>query len=156
MISPKASLYGDVQIDDTSRVDDFCVLSGTIVIGHHVHIACGCSLIGQVTMEPFSGLSGGVRVYGKSDDYTGRWMTNPTVPARLTKVDERPVIIERHAIVGANAVILPGVTIGEGAAVGAQAVITKDVPPWTIVIERNKVIGQRRRDLLELEKQCAL
>lgn len=152
MISSRASLYGDVQVDPTSRIDDFAVLSGEITVGPYVHIACHCSLIGNIEMQAFSGLSGGVRVYAKSDDYSGEWMTNPCVPPELTRVNSKPVRIGRHAIVGANAVLLPGVTVGEGAAIGAGAMITKDVPPWSIVVERNKVIGKRSQRLLELER----
>jgi len=151
MISPKASVYGDVYISPKARVDDFVVISGPITISHYVHIACHCSLIGNILMMPFSGLSGGVRVYAKSDDYSGEWMTNPTVPEEFTKVDDRPVVIGRHAIVGANSVILPGVTIGEGAAVGANSVIRKDVEPWTIVVGTGKVIGTRKKRCLDLE-----
>jgi acetyltransferase-like isoleucine patch superfamily enzyme len=44
-----------------------------------------------------------------------------------------PVIISDHVWIGANSVILKGVTIGEGAIVGAGSVVTKDVPPYTIV-----------------------
>jgi acetyltransferase-like isoleucine patch superfamily enzyme len=43
-------------------------------------------------------------------------------------------ILRRFAAVGAGATILPGVEIGEGALVGAGAVVTRDVPPWTIVM----------------------
>jgi dTDP-4-amino-4,6-dideoxy-D-glucose acyltransferase len=151
MISEKASVYGDVTVDPSSRVDDFCVLSGHIIIGRYVHLSCHASIIGDVVMEDFSGLSGGVRVYAKSDDYSGEWMTNPTVPSHLTNVHSEPVRICKHAIIGANSVILPGVTIGEGAAVGANSVIRKDVEPWTIVVGTGKVIGERKKRCLELE-----
>jgi acetyltransferase-like isoleucine patch superfamily enzyme len=153
VISPKASLYGDIQVHPSSRIDDFAVLSGVIAIGQHVHVACHCILIGEITMEDFSGLSGGVRIYAKSDDYSGEWMTNPTVPAHLTRMDARPVRIGRHAIVGANAIILPGVTIGEGAAIGAGALITRDVPPWMIVAGHNRIIRERKRRVLDLERK---
>ena len=155
MVSKHANLYGSIIVASSARIDDFVVMSGVITIGRHVHIACHCSLIGNIIMEDFSGLSGGVRVYAKSDDYSGKWLTNPTVPKELTNVHSEPVRICKHAIVGANAVILPGVTIGEGAAVGAGALITKDVPAWTVVVGRNKVIGERSRRVLELEQTCA-
>lgn len=45
----------------------------------------------------------------------------------------RPILIRRGAWIGANATILPGVTVGEGAIVAAGAVVTKDVPPHTVV-----------------------
>ena len=143
MISRRASVYGRLIIHETARVDDFAVLSGNISIQRYVHVACHCSIIGQVRLHEFSGLSGGVRLYAKSDDYSGAWMTNPTVPERFTRVHAAPIAIGRHAIIGANAVIMPGVTVGEGAAVGAGAFITRDVEPWTIVVDRGRVIGQR-------------
>jgi len=151
VISTRASIYGAVTVDPSSRIDDCAVLSGAITVGRYVHIACHCSLIGEIVLEDFSGLSGGVRIYAKSDDYSGEWMTNPCVPAHLTRVDARPVRIGRHAIVGANAVILPGVTMNKGAAIGSGALITKDVPAWSIVVGRNKVIGERKRRVLDLE-----
>ena len=45
----------------------------------------------------------------------------------------KPVRIEAWADIGTNAVILPGVTVGRGAIVGAGAVVTHDVPPFAIV-----------------------
>ena len=45
----------------------------------------------------------------------------------------QPVVIEDEVLVGANAVILEGVTVGKGAVVAAGAVVTKDVPPYTVV-----------------------
>ena len=155
-LSSVARVHGRLRLGEHSRIDDFCVLSGDIRVGRYVHIACGCSLIGDIELGDYSNLSGGVRIYAKSDCYTGEWMTNPTVPAVYTRVDERPVRLGKHAIVGANAVILPGVVIGEGAAIGAQAIITKDVEPWAIVVGRNQKVGVRSQRLLELEAQlCA-
>lgn len=46
---------------------------------------------------------------------------------------DKPMVIADYVWIGANAVIMPGVTIGEGAVVGAGAVVTKDVPPYTVV-----------------------
>ena len=155
MISSRASLYGSVTVHPSSRVDDFAVLSGAITIGRHVHVSCHATLIGEIAMEDFSGVSVGVRIFAKSDDFSGEWMTNPCVPSHLTRVDARPVRIGRHAIVGANAIILPGVTVGEGAAIGAGALITRDVPPWMIVVGRNRIIRERSRRALELERSCA-
>ena len=44
-----------------------------------------------------------------------------------------PIVIGSDAWIGARAIVLPGVTIGEGAVVAAGAVVTKDVEPWTVV-----------------------
>lgn len=60
----------------------------------------------------------------------------------------KPVVILDHAWIGARAIIMPGVTIGEGAVVGAGAVVTKDVPPYTIVAGAPaKAIGTRNANI---------
>ena len=55
------------------------------------------------------------------------------VPIIHTDLEIRPVRIEAGADIGTSSVILPGVTVGEGAIVGAGAVVTNDVKPYTIV-----------------------
>jgi len=85
-------------------------------------------------MGDFSGLSGGVRVYTGNEDYLGGSLTNPAVPELYRKPVRSFVTIHKHAIVGANTVILPGVTIGEGAAIGSNSLITKDCEPWTVYV----------------------
>ncbi len=47
-------------------------------------------------------------------------------------VDSKPILIKSNAWIGMNCIILKGVTIGEGAIVGAGSVVTKDVPDWTV------------------------
>ena len=89
-ISEKASIYNceEIEIGDNSRIDDFCVLSGKIKIGRNVHITAQCLVAGGVKgiiMDDFSGLAYQVQVFTQSDDYSGRTMTNPTVPSELKK-----------------------------------------------------------------------
>ena len=55
------------------------------------------------------------------------------VPIIQTDLEIRPVRIGAWADIGTNAIVLPGVTIGKGAMVGAGAVVTEDVPPFVIV-----------------------
>ncbi len=66
----------------------------------------------------------------------------------LYRVKGGPVIIEDYVWISCRVVILPGVTIGEGAVVAAGAVVTKDVAPYTIVGGvPAKEIGTRTKDL---------
>lgn len=159
-ISEKASIYGaeKISIGDHSRIDDFCVLSagdGGIEIGRYVHIAVYSSLIGQakIVMKDFSGLSSRVSIYSSTDDYSGEALTNPTVPTEFLKIISKEVVLEKHVIVGAGAIILPGCRLQEGSAVGAQSLLTKDCEPFTIYAGvPAKRIKARSRKLLELEK----
>jgi acetyltransferase-like isoleucine patch superfamily enzyme len=159
LISNKASIYNaeQIEIGDNSRIDDFCVLSGKIVIGRNVHIAVFCNIAGGtegVILEDFSGLAYGCHVFSQSDDYSGRSLTNPTVPALYKKELKKAVYIGRHCIVGTNSIIFPGVKLAEGTAVGAMSVVTKSTEEWSIYIGNPAVkLKTRKRDLLELETE---
>lgn len=163
-VHQSAVFYGvdRISIGDNSRIDCFSILSaGTdgIEIGQNVHLGAGCYLFGgggRIEMADFSGLSSRVAIYTASDDYTDGYMTNPTVPDEFRKVESGPVSLGRHAIVGAGSVVLPNVTIHTGAAVGALTCVRRDVAEFAIVAGRSsvgKVVGERKRLLLELEKQ---
>jgi acetyltransferase-like isoleucine patch superfamily enzyme len=137
-IWPEAKLVNPATISLGHRViiDDFVlIISGAETrIGNFVHIASFTSITGggRLVIEDFAGLSGGVRIYTGNEQYGGECLTNPTVPAPYRIPIRGDVFIGRHAIVGANSVILPGVTIGEGAVVGACSLVTKDCKPWTV------------------------
>jgi len=156
-ISDKASIYNidQIKIGDNSRIDDFCVISGKVSIGRNVHIAVFCNLAGGekgITIEDFSGLAYGVHVFSQSDDYSGRTLTNPTVPDEFKKETKKSILICKHSIVGTNSLIFPGVVLAEGTAVGAMSVVTKSTEEWSIYTGHPaKKIKSRRRDLLELE-----
>jgi galactoside O-acetyltransferase len=140
-------------------IDDFVFLDGGIrtTIGDYVHIAAFTSIMGggEFVMEDFAGLSGGVRVYTAHESYLGEYLTNPTVPAPYRGVERQEVIMRKHSLVGANSVVLPGVEIGEGAAVGALSLVTQDLAPWTVYAGiPAKPIKERDKDnMLRLERQ---
>lgn len=159
-ISEKASIYGAsrISIGGHVRIDDFCILSAGekgIQLGSYIHIACYTSLIGKelIRLEDYAGLSSRVAVYSSNEDYSGNSMTNPTLPEEITNADHRPVVINKHCIVGAGSVILPGVTLGEGCVVGALSLVRKDCVPFGIYVGfPAKMIGRRSQRLLEVEK----
>ena len=160
-ISKKASLYnpGRIAVGSHVRIDDFCVLSageGGIEIGDYVHIAVFCSLMGagKICLADFSGLSSRVAIYSSNDDYSGAFLTNPTVPARFTGVVSGDVIVGKHVIIGAGSVILPGLALEEGVSVGALSLVTKNCASFGMYFGAPaRRIGERKRDLLELERQ---
>src|SRR5688572_3552908 len=128
----------NISIGDSVIIDDFMFLMGgkQTVIGSFVHIASFASITGggEFIMEDFAGLSSGGRVFTGDDDYLGGSLTGPTIPREYRSPVRSFVHIRKHAIIGANTVILPGVTIGEGAAIGANSLIKKDCEPWTIYV----------------------
>lgn len=158
-ISDKASIHNadQIEIGDNSRIDDFCVLSGKVTIGRNVHVAVFCNIAGGsegVTLADFAGLAYGCHVFSQSDDYSGRTLTNPTVPAMYKLETKKAVTISRHCIVGTNSLIFPGVTLGEGCCVGALSMVTKSTEEWTVYFGiPAKRLKNRKRDLLILEKQ---
>lgn len=137
LISRKASLYSPerMEIGSNVRIDDFCVLSGSIKLGNYIHISSQSLLFAGnygITMEDFSGLSSRCTIYAESDDYSGDYLSNPMCPLQFRAPYGEKVMLKRHSIIGSGCTILPGICVEEGAAVGAMSLIIKDVPPWTI------------------------
>ncbi len=158
-ISDKASIYNaeQIEIGDYSRIDDFCVISGNVTIRRNVHIAVFCNVAGGdkgVVFEEFSGLAYGCHVFTQSDDYTGRALTNPTVPEKYKREIKKPIVIGRHSIVGTSSLVFPGVILAEGTSVWAHSMVTKSTEEWSVYYgSPAKRIKARKNDLLDLEEQ---
>ncbi|NNG67955.1 acyltransferase [Caldanaerobacter subterraneus] len=159
LISRKASIYTPekMEIGDNVRIDDFCILSGKIKLGSFIHIAAGCYLFAGdfgIIMDDFSTLSSRVAIYALTDDFSGNYLTNPTLPGKYRNVIGGEVYIGRHVIVGTGTTILPGVRIEEGVAIGAMSLVKKNVEAWKIAVGiPAKEVKERSRNLIEFEKQ---
>lgn len=159
LISEKASIYGAqyISIGDNVRVDDFCILSAGAAgfrIGCYVHISCYASLVGQgeIIIGDYSNVSGRTSVYSSSDDFSGATMIGPLVDSIYTNVLHAPVRIGRHVIIGAGTVVLPGVTISEGVAIGAMSLINSDCAAFGVYIGvPAKFRKHRKRNFLDME-----
>jgi galactoside O-acetyltransferase len=160
-ISPYARFYGAsrIKLGNHVRIDDFCILSaglGGIEIGDYIHIAAYSSIMGRgrVVLSDFSTLSSKVSVYSSTDDFSGLSLTNPMVPDQYKAVKHADVFLGRHVIVGAGSVILPGVTLEDGVAVGALSLVNKNCQGFGIYAGIPvKRIGERKRNLLILEQE---
>ncbi|MND64857.1 dTDP-4-amino-4,6-dideoxy-D-glucose acyltransferase [compost metagenome] len=160
-LSDKASYYNceNIVIGDNVRIDDFCVISagvGGIEIGNYIHIAVYSLLIGagKIALHDFSGISSRVSIYSSSDDYSGASMTNPMVSEEYTNVNHADIVIGRHVIIGSGSIVLPGVTLEQGVAIGALSLVSKNCREFGIYsgvpIRR---IKERKKDLIVLERQ---
>ncbi|OYQ72534.1 acyltransferase [Wohlfahrtiimonas sp. G9077] len=156
-ISTRAAIYrpDEMLIGDNCRIDDFCLLSGRISLGNNVHIAAFSNLSAgecNIQLHDFSGLAYGCHVFTGTDDYSGKTLTNPTIPIQYKGLSEKNIIIGKHSIVGTNSIIFPGVHLAEGTAVGALSLVNKSTEAWSIYAGRPaKRLKRRRKDLLELE-----
>jgi UDP-2-acetamido-3-amino-2,3-dideoxy-glucuronate N-acetyltransferase len=123
------NLYG-CRIGDRTRIGTFVEIQRGASIGRSCKISSHTFICDGVTIEDGVFIGHGVM------------FTNDRVPRALTPDGElqtdadwelTPTRVERGASIGSNATILPGLTIGECALVGAGAVVTRDVPPYAIV-----------------------
>ena len=162
LIDKNCTIIGkeNISIGNNVRIDGFttitCLRNGYLKIKGNNHIAA-YSLVaatGGIVFERYSGIAHGVKLYSSSDDYSGKSLTNPTIPTKFKKEDIKPIHLCKHTIIGSNSVILPGVTIGEGTAVGATSLVTKSLDEWGIYFGTPaKRIKSRSKNILELEKK---
>lgn len=160
-LSDKASFYNckKISIGNNTRIDDFCVLSagaGGISIGNNIHIAVFTSLIGagKITLCDFANISSNVSIYSSNDDYSGETLTGATIPEQFKNVHHEDVFIGRHVIIGTKSVILPGVTIEDGVAIGCLSLVKESCKIFKMYAGIPvKCIGDRKKDLLELEEE---
>jgi galactoside O-acetyltransferase len=121
------------------RFDGRFVIGDNVWIGPQSYFDARDLVIGDCV-----GWGPGAKVLGST--HTG---VPGDVPVIQTDLEIKPVRIEAWADIGTNAVILPGVTVGRGSIVGAGAVVTHDVPPFTIVAGVPARIVRKRSDAAE-------
>lgn len=158
-ISKKISVYNpsEVSIGDNTRIDDFCVLSGNIKIGKNVHVAAGVYLFGGdegIIIGDYVGISSRCSIYALTDDYSGNYLTNPTIDDKYKNVIKKQVIFKKHSIVGSGSVILPGSILEEGVAIGSMCLVNGPTDPWSIYVGiPYRKLKERSKRILELEKE---
>jgi galactoside O-acetyltransferase len=144
--SPELVSFGDEVI-----VDDFTFIQGeeSVSIGSYVHVGMFGSITGggRVAIGDFVSMSPGVRILSGTDVPTAPGLLNPTVPAELRSVERSFADVGSHVYLGANSVVLPGVRLPEGAAVGANSLVRADLEPWTLYVGSPcRPIRRRPRD----------
>lgn len=126
-----------IHIGAGARIDSLVKIEGGlgVWIGAYAHVASFAHINsggGQVRIGAHAGLASGAKVLGGTNKPEGLSMSAAS-PAALQVIDRSgSTIIGDYAFVGTNAVVLPGMTVGEGAIIGAGAVVTCDVPAWQI------------------------
>jgi UDP-2-acetamido-3-amino-2,3-dideoxy-glucuronate N-acetyltransferase len=133
------NLYG-CTIGAGTRIGTFVEIQKNVAVGKDCKISSHSFLCEGVTLE--DGVFIGHGVMFTNDVYPRAVNPDGSLQTEADWV-VTPTLVKRHASIGSNATILPGVVIGEAAQVGAGAVVTKDVPARAIVIGvPAKVIGR--------------
>ena len=123
--------YRKFSLGNYSVVESYSCINnavGDVIIGDHTRVGLHNTVIGPVTIGSHVNLAQGITVTALNHNFAEKDL----------RIDEQgvstnPVTIGDDIWIGANAVILPGVTIGNHSVVAAGAVVTKDVPPHTLV-----------------------
>lgn len=115
-----------------------CHVGKGCFIGDHVRIDTGHA--DMITLEDGVSVAGGTRLLCHQRDFSDYY-----VGGDYNKLDYtiRPIVLKKGCLIGMESFVLPGVTVGEGAIVGAGSLVTKDIPAWTVATGRPaKVIKQ--------------
>jgi dTDP-4-amino-4,6-dideoxy-D-glucose acyltransferase len=137
----------------------FSLISGNakgLFIGSYVHLSAYVSILGadQTTIEDFCTISVRCSLFTSNDDYSGLGLTNPTVPSKYRSATDGPVHLKKHCIIGAGSIVLPNVTVGRSAAVGALTLVKTNVEDYAIVAGTPmRRLGTRRREHIVKEEE---
>jgi galactoside O-acetyltransferase len=146
----------NISIGSHVIIDSYCSIivnrPGELRIGSYIHIGAFCHLLANDGIEigDFSGLSQGVKIYSRTDDYSGKSLTNPTIPNKYKNIKKGKVTIGEHVIIGANSIVLPKLNIPEGVSIGALSLVSTSLDSWTMYMGNPlKKIIKRSQKLLE-------
>ncbi len=133
------SVGSNVSFAHSTRIEAYDAYEGKrhrpeIVIGNNVSLSpyCHIGAINKIVIGNNVLVGGSVLI---TDHSHGKITPEElAIPPRKRKLYSKgPVIIEEDVWIGEHAVILPGVTIGKGAVIGANSVVTHDIPPYAVV-----------------------
>lgn len=141
----------NISVDEYTWIDAYVSLGalfGPISIGKRIHMAPFSTILAGaegVEIEDYVAIGTGSQIYGHSETAKdGKRMSGPMVPWKYKAFESGKVVLKKDCFLGAGSIVLPGMTIGEGAVVGAGSVVTRDVAPWSIVFGAPaRVVGRR-------------
>lgn len=114
-----------------STIEDFCTINngvGDVLIGDRCRVGMSNVIIGPVTIGNDVILAQNIVLSGLNHGYE-----DITLPPHNQPVTKKKITLEDEVWIGANAVVVAGVTIGKHSVVAAGSIVTKDVPPYTVV-----------------------
>ena len=133
---------GEIKIGDNTFINSGTTLisRSKILVGNNVTIAWGCTLYDH-NSHSLDYKERQKDIFRQNEDYKNGRSLISTKDWNVVK--SKPIIVEDNVWIGFDSVILSGVTIGEGAVVGARSVVREDVEPWTVVVGNPAVVIKR-------------
>lgn len=108
-----------------------CKVGKGCFIGDYVRVDCGHA--DMITLEDSVSVASGVRLLCHQRDFSDFCVGDDYMKLGYVV---KPIVLKKGCLVGMESFVMPGVTIGEGAIVGAGSLVTKDIPAWTITAGR--------------------
>ena len=140
LISPDARIHprnGSIQIGKNCSVAPGAVIQGNVTMGENCSVQAYSVLVGYGIGENRSGeirIGNNVRIAPHVMMVAANHVyQDPAVPICQQGLDHKPIVIEDDVWIAGRANILAGVTIGKGSVIAAGAVVTKDVPPYSVM-----------------------
>ncbi|MDF1534513.1 MAG: acyltransferase [Methanosarcinaceae archaeon] len=155
IIRPGSTIFSNVKTGDNFKTGHNVLIREKSIIGNNVLVGSNVIIDGNVTIGNNVSIQGNVYiptdVIIEDNVFIGPCavLANDKYPIRK-KYNPMGPILRKGASIGANATILPGVEIGEGAMVAAGALVTRDVPPWKLAIGFPAKIEDLPEDLKQL------
>nr|WP_297911347.1 acyltransferase [uncultured Allomuricauda sp.] len=115
-----------------STIEDFATVNngvGAVKIGDRTRVGLGNTLIGPVTIGNDVRLAQNIVLSGLNHNYE-----DVSKPIHAQGVSTAPIVVEEETWIGANTVVVAGVTIGKHSIVAGGSVVTKNVPPYSVVV----------------------
>lgn len=124
--------FNRFQLGDYSTIEDFCTVNngvGDVIIGNETRIGMGNVVIGPVSIGNNVIFAQNIVMSGLNHSYE-----DLDTPISKQKETTALITVEDDCWIGANAVITAGVTIGKHSVVAAGAVVTKNIPPYSVAV----------------------
>lgn len=151
ILEPFASVFigpeGSLRFGEKNTLYPHCSIridQGWMETGDDVSFGSGCHIYeprGGLTIGNNTMLGGGTLICGAHHG-----MADLDVPMRFQPSGSAPIVIEDDVWIGMRVVIIPGVTIGKGAVIGAGSVVTRDIPPNSVAMGTPCVVHRSRQD----------
>jgi len=143
--------WNKFELGEGSIIEDFSAINngvGPVLIGDRTKIGLSNTIIGPVTIGNDIRLAQNITLSGLNHNYQ-----DVSLPIHAQGVSTVPIVIEDETWIGANVVVVAGVTIGKHSIVAAGSIVTKDIPPYSVAVGNPaRVLKQYNHEIKTWEK----